>query len=86
MGARARVGWEALFPDEAPRYRYAGPGEALGADPLEPDGRGPSEVPFKRVRSSHQRNGYGGCGFYGIYGRRLGRDGGMPSLGADLGA
>lgn len=86
VGARARVDWEALFPDGAPRYRYAAPGEGLGAYPLEPDGHGPSEAPYNRGRSWQQRNGYGGCGFYGSYGPRLGRDGRMPPLEADLGA
>lgn len=81
MGARAGVPYSRLIPGGAPPVWPLAPDAPLPAAPLTPDGRGPHEAPFRRVRTSELRNGG-----RGIYGQRPGRDTRMPALGASLGA
>lgn len=80
-GGRAVLDGGALLEDGPPALWEVGPDAPLPAEPLTPDGRGPHEAPFRRVRSSEQRNGA-----RGIWGQRPGRDIKMPPLGPALGS
>lgn len=83
IGGHVEVEAGALLAGGGPPLRRipATPAEGpLPAEPLTPDGRGPHEAPFRRVRSSELRNGA-----RGIYGQRPGRDTRMPALSPSLG-
>lgn len=80
------IGWEALFPREAPTYRYFEPGDPDAPpmpEPLPPSLE-PEKQHFHRVRSSHLRDG--SSGITGLSAQRPGRDCSFPPLGSALGS
>ncbi len=78
----AAIDWAALFPEQAPTYRFVEPGDPEAPPPPEPlpPTLEREQRHFERVRSSTLRDNYGYPGISGLTAQRPGRDMAFPPL------